>query len=688
MMKLCKWCNLIFLLLGLWCCGMTAQAGTIYNSPYVSFSPDGKAWTTDAGNRNVEWYADDGSEDVVTGLRGKLRNLRTGEHYYAVERSGSIPIAKWCVRLSRVNCSHNGYPPENQYHGVYFTREPCLRPHFSGWRPICADCGEYIIICNFYMSKQAVRSIDYLEVGNQIAYYYLCPFNGNLEQGTELPPHKCKDISANRYRVVYNANTKGDAYGGYMSPSFHMYDNATRYEGREVTPQTKLNANTYTRDGWIFKGWNTKPDGSGTYFTDEAEILNLCAGDYLADQGTGTVILYATWLSMESVVQTEQLFVRECDSVYPAESDKTYYVRCDGQTPLVLEYGEYIQGIVRKNFQPDYAIVEMDGINGERIRDTIEVPACEVRDELWELPAERLRFTSDGQGYLIAGDNTMAIRSQRCRRLSVTREYLPLPEMHAQTIALIPIGGLIYNGRILYSQYNKDIENGIWMIGDGEAPKILGLETLEDLPVVDRRQGTLILQVSAEDDLSGVKELEMQIENSDNGCVLDLFPNEEGVIVVDITEDIPIFSGDFTVTVRAADNVGNECNLSFGTTEFDLRAEITRVLEPHDPLFKRGESALLQITSWGYADRVEVEFPAEILVGDNVENQVFVYEQSPMYKQEETYGFMIPLYVPENESYLVTVRAYKGDKMLERYPEFTVFGINGTVLDELRTRLR
>jgi hypothetical protein len=49
---------------------------------------------------------------------------------------------------------------------------------------------------------------------------------------------------------------------------------------------------------------------------------------------------------------------------------------------------------------------------------------------------------------------------------------------------------------------------------------------------------------------------------------------------------------------------------------------------------------------------------------------------------------MIPLYVTENTDYTVTVRAYKGDKMLERHPALAVLGVEGTVLDELRTRLR
>ena len=49
---------------------------------------------------------------------------------------------------------------------------------------------------------------------------------------------------------------------------------------------------------------------------------------------------------------------------------------------------------------------------------------------------------------------------------------------------------------------------------------------------------------------------------------------------------------------------------------------------------------------------------------------------------------MIPLGTPIDERYTITVRAYKGDRRLEEYPSVSLVGVDGTVLDEFRTRLR
>jgi len=48
---------------------------------------------------------------------------------------------------------------------------------------------------------------------------------------------------------------------------------------------TKLSKNTFTRDSWNFKEWNTKPDGTGTKYEDEATI----------NEVTEDILLFAIW---------------------------------------------------------------------------------------------------------------------------------------------------------------------------------------------------------------------------------------------------------------------------------------------------------------------------------------------------------------------------------------------------------
>lgn len=103
-----------------------ADKKTIYNSPYVSFSPDGKAFTTCAGDQNYTWYAEDDSTTVYSGIKSSLRSLRTGEHYYKVARWGEVPVGSWKVVHRPGQCIHDGYTSDENWHGIQFgTQNVC-----------------------------------------------------------------------------------------------------------------------------------------------------------------------------------------------------------------------------------------------------------------------------------------------------------------------------------------------------------------------------------------------------------------------------------------------------------------------------------------------------------------------------------------------------------------------------------
>ena len=80
--------------IGLSAQSITAQAaGTVYNSPYVQFAPDGQAWMFKQDlpdSRDDFWYED--GETVTTGIQSMVRSLQVGEHYYGGGRTGEIPV--------------------------------------------------------------------------------------------------------------------------------------------------------------------------------------------------------------------------------------------------------------------------------------------------------------------------------------------------------------------------------------------------------------------------------------------------------------------------------------------------------------------------------------------------------------------------------------------------------------------
>ena len=280
--------------------GKQALADTIYDSPYVTFTPDEKAWTVQEGDKDATHYAE--GTTVNTGNTSSLRALNEGEHYYNIKRSGTIPVGKWVVEHKYAQCIHDNYPEEDYFHGIAYGKEYCMQYYNSGWIAYCADCGEMIKHMYVYMDKAAAKTIDALECGVGLTYYHLCPFCRNLEQGAEWKEHTCKEISFNRYKVAYEANTNGEAYSGHMNDSYHMYNNATEYEGKRLTPITRLTENQYERIGYRFVGWNTKPDGSGVFYADRAEILNLTRYDWKQDEELAVVKLYAQWEKTESTL--------------------------------------------------------------------------------------------------------------------------------------------------------------------------------------------------------------------------------------------------------------------------------------------------------------------------------------------------------------------------------------------------
>ena len=86
----------------------------------------------------------------------------------------------------------------------------------------------------------------------------------------------------NTYTIKFNKNKPSNATHEVTGT---MADQVVKYDTK-----TKLNKSEYKLHGWVFNGWNTKADGTGTHYSDQGEIYNL---NNFND--SNSVTLYAQW---------------------------------------------------------------------------------------------------------------------------------------------------------------------------------------------------------------------------------------------------------------------------------------------------------------------------------------------------------------------------------------------------------
>lgn len=98
-------------------------------------------------------------------------------------------------------------------------------------------------------------------VGNTISSIHLTTTNSVKQEVT--------------YKVIFNDN---GSTGGSMTAQTMKYGSGT-----------KLAANSFTRKGYTFSGWNTKSDGTGTAYANNVD------GSKLSKKNGSSVTLYAQW---------------------------------------------------------------------------------------------------------------------------------------------------------------------------------------------------------------------------------------------------------------------------------------------------------------------------------------------------------------------------------------------------------
>jgi hypothetical protein len=393
--------------------------------------------------------------------------------------------------------------------------------------------------------------------------------------------------------------------------------------------------------------------------------------------------VHTTALQISDVVSGEAK-----GSIHPAAATGSWYVKADGHTPFVLSFSAALSGPAREDYQVNrMAISAEESLGGKTQSNMVTLPLTRPICPHQDLNARTFIRRTLGERILSDAMYLGATRRDNAAVVDFYRAFTLPRDMHGREVFVYPLAGADKGLQTTWSDQTRDRENGLTLLADGRGPLIHGLDKVEEILILHQENEGVEVTLSAQDELSGVADFYVKISNLDHYGERVYRADETNRIHFEIAREDLLFGGDFLLTAYASDHVGNETVQSIRVSEFALEASVWRILQPHDPIFRGGESGILIVTSYGYVDRIEVEFPKALSDLSPALNQEIVYE-IPDYKQEDSFTFMVPLYAPEKEAYTIVVRAYKGDRMLEEHPVFATLSVNGNVLEEIRTRLR
>lgn len=428
--------------------------------------------------------------------------------------------------------------------------------------------------------------------------------------------------------------------------------------------------------------------------TDSTRYLHAAAVDVAGNVGvTVTIAVSSLEQSTDKEVSdsyteevrpvTEQMLLQESEYVYPAGAG-SYYVKADGETEHLLTLKGSLTGNSTNTYQTEYL-----RLNSERDDvsewNQVKIPKVTVNGGDRRFANEELE-NSAGENDLqllipawAEADRTNSSRDVRLeQRVTIDAAY------DGKAITVYPSAGAELGESVVWSDDGADRTHGLVLIPDGKGPVIYGVEALENAGNIDMTEEQKEFVIRTTDEGSGVRSLTVTITNLDNHMT-KTYAAEAGVISVVVHKDDYLFLGDFAVSVEAVDNVGNRTTEGSDKVAFTLEADIRRSREPYDGDYKAGDGAVLTVTTGGYADKVIIRFPEELVALNPGLDKEYVYE-FPYAIRTEAYEFNIPLGALDG-SYVIDVEAWKNGEKLTTELELPVITA-GSITDEFRTRIR
>lgn len=414
--------------------------------------------------------------------------------------------------------------------------------------------------------------------------------------------------------------------------------------------------------------------------TQETLYLHVAAVDVAGNVGESTVIELHRQTE-EHGLHTEQMTVDDTEYVYFPD-ERTCFVKADGETVHTLQMQAMLDGAASENFQINEVQVFLQNKEAEEhIQVRIPHGAITQYTETFAEDSLSITCTEHIQQFLTPLF-AQAKRTEYATAVELSQAFVVPRE--ADAMYVYPGAGIVCESSTFTSDKTKDLEHGLRILPDGEAPVIHGMEQLQSIKQLDVTTQPISIVLWAEDEKSGLESFSVTVYNRDNEKKETFLCDEEGRVYLTIDRENALFMGDVTFSAVACDRVNNVNTIGEEGLTFTLETKLYRERKPDEAVFKAGDGAVLEISTSGYVERLEVIFP-EGLVQEGMERElIFVYEKPDLYQEERVF-FSIPLDA-EEEEYNLVINAYKKGQMLTSSPALAV--VEGTVLDELHTRIR
>ena len=382
-------------------------------------------------------------------------------------------------------------------------------------------------------------------------------------------------------------------------------------------------------------------------------------------------------------LKTEQLIIEDTDYVYGVGNDM-FYVRADGATEHKLTVAGFVDGKATNRYQVDWIYVISISQSANEWYQT-RIPKMDIAAGDKNFTNMQLETDASIEELsLLLPTSATAARINAAAKVLLEQRFVLDAATDGMEILVYPRAAAELNEKEYYSDENEDEQNSITLIPDAKAPLITGIDALENAGNIDMTKESKDFVIKATDNGSGIKNLVVTIINQDNQMIRT-YSSDTGNLTITMEKEDYLFLGDFAVTAKAVDNVGNESIYESDKLAFTLKAELKRARFPYNGDFKAGDGAVLTITTGGYADKVIVRFPDELLALNPDLDKEYVYE-FPEAIKTEVYPFNIPLSTPSG-NYTIEVEAWKNGRKLTEELELPVRTV-GSIIDEFRTRIR